>query len=114
MRPGLGGARLAEFRGYLVDFSSPSVGLVEGRFLRLLAMCKIMCIVLHMATNLAIDPQLLDAALSVSDEKTKKATVTRALQEFIARRKQREIAQLFDTLNWNEEFDYKAERSRNH
>ena len=38
-----------------------------------------------MATNLAIDPQLLgNKALEVGGEKTKKATVNRALQEFIA------------------------------
>ena len=39
-----------------------------------------------MATNLAIDPDLLDRALEVSGERTKKAAVTKALQEFIARR----------------------------
>ena len=41
-----------------------------------------------MATNLSIDPALLERALSVSGEKTKKAAVTRALEEFIARRRQ--------------------------
>ena len=39
-----------------------------------------------MATNLDIDPRLIDQALAVSGERTKKAAVTRALQEFIARR----------------------------
>lgn len=39
-----------------------------------------------MATNLAIDPELLDRALAIGGEKTPKATVNRALQEFIARR----------------------------
>jgi len=65
-----------------------------------------------MATNLAIDPDLLDRAVQVSGEKTKKAVVTRALQEFIARREQRRIADLMGTLQWDESFDYKAERSR--
>ena len=65
-----------------------------------------------MATNLAIDPDLLDRAVQVSGEKTKKAVVTRALQEFIARREQRRIADLMGTLEWDESFDYKAERSR--
>jgi Arc/MetJ family transcription regulator len=51
-----------------------------------------------MATNLAIDPKLLEEAMRVSGEKTKKAAVTRALQEFIARRKQRRISALFGTL----------------
>ena len=42
-----------------------------------------------MATNLAIDPKLLETALAVSGEKTKKAAVTKALTEFIARREQK-------------------------
>ena len=41
-----------------------------------------------MATNLSIDPKLIDKALEVSGERTKKAAVTKALQEFIARRQQ--------------------------
>jgi hypothetical protein len=65
-----------------------------------------------MATNLSIDPALLDKAVEVSGEKTKKAAVTKALQEFIARREQRRIVSLFGTLEWNVEYDYKSERSR--
>lgn len=77
-----------------------------------LVVCKIMCETLHMATNLAIDPELLDRALAVGGEKTKKATVTRALMEFIARREQGRIRELFGTLDWDSTFDYKSERSR--
>jgi len=65
-----------------------------------------------MATNLAIDPDLLDRAVRVSGERTKKAAVTKALREFIARREQRRVADLFGKLEWDESFDYKAERSR--
>jgi len=65
-----------------------------------------------MATNLAIDPELLERALAVSGEKTKKAAVTRALQEFIARREQKKLLVLFDSLDWDADYDYKAERSR--
>ena len=65
-----------------------------------------------MATNLSIDPELLDRALAVSGERTKKAAVTRALQEFIARREQKGLLDLMGSLEWDEEFDYKAERSR--
>ena len=71
-----------------------------------------MCNSLHMATNLAIDPELLERALAVSGEKTKKAAVTRALQEFIARREQKKLLVLFDSLDWDADYDYKAERSR--
>ena len=65
-----------------------------------------------MATNLAIDPELLNRALKVGGEKTKKATVNRALQEFIARREQERLLDLFGKLYWDERFDYKRERSR--
>jgi hypothetical protein len=65
-----------------------------------------------MATNLSIDPDLLDRALELSGERTKKATVTKALQEFIARRQQRRLRDLMGQLEWDEGFDYKAERLR--
>ncbi len=65
-----------------------------------------------MATNLALDPKLLERALRVSGETTKKAAVTRALEEFIARRGQRRLVDLMGKLEWSEAFDYKAERSR--
>jgi len=65
-----------------------------------------------MATNLALDPDLIERALRVSGEKTKKAAVTRALEEFIARRTQRRLVDLMGKLEWDGSFDYKAERSR--
>ena len=65
-----------------------------------------------MARDLSIDPKLLEKALEVSGEKTKKAVVTRALTEFIARHEQRHLRRLFGRLDWNPDFDYKAERSR--
>jgi len=65
-----------------------------------------------MATNLAIDPELLERALAVSGERTKKAAVTKALNEFIARREQAKLAMLFGSLDWDPGFDYKGERSR--
>jgi Arc/MetJ family transcription regulator len=65
-----------------------------------------------MATNLAIDPDLLERALQVSGERTKKAAVTKALQEFIARRQQRRLLDLFGALEWDDGFDYKSERTR--
>jgi hypothetical protein len=64
------------------------------------------------ATNLSIDPKLIERALAVSGERTKKAAVTRALEEFIARRKQRGIRELFGKLDWDTTYDYKRERTR--
>lgn len=65
-----------------------------------------------MATNLALDPELLEHAFAVSGERTKKAAVTLALEEFIARREQKKILDLVGTLDWDDGFDYKAERTR--
>lgn len=65
-----------------------------------------------MATKLAIDPYLLDRVLEVSGERTKKAAVTMALQEFIARRQQKRVLDLMGKLDWDTSNDYKAERSR--
>jgi len=63
-----------------------------------------------MATNLAIDPSLLNRALEVGGERTKKATVTIALEEYIARREQAKIVEHFGSLDWDDDYDYKADR----
>jgi Arc/MetJ family transcription regulator len=65
-----------------------------------------------MATNLSIDPDLIERALEVSGEQTKKAAVTKALEEFIARRKQKGLLDLMGKLEWDKSFDYKAGRNR--
>lgn len=65
-----------------------------------------------MATNLALDQELLERALAVSGERSKRAAVTKALKEFIARREQRRLAELFGTLEWESGYDYKAGRRR--
>lgn len=65
-----------------------------------------------LATNLALDPELIEQALVLSGEKTKKAAVTKALEEFIARRRQKSLVEIFGTLDWDPGYDYKAERQR--
>lgn len=77
-------------------------------------LCGGLCDHSHMATNLAIDPKLLEKALEVSGERTKTAVVTRALEEFIARRDQTRLRELFGKFDWDPDYDYKAERSRDH
>jgi hypothetical protein len=65
-----------------------------------------------MVTHFVLDQELQDRAFRLSGEPTKKAAVTRALQEFIARREQRRVAELFGKLEWGSAYDYKAERAR--
>lgn len=65
-----------------------------------------------MATNLSLDPKLIERALQLSGERTKKAAVTRALEEFIARRRQKSVLDLMGKLEWDRSYDYKKERNR--
>ena len=65
-----------------------------------------------MATNLSLDPVLLEKALKVSGETTKQSAVTKALKEFIARREQRRIIELFGKLDWDPDYDYKTSRRK--
>lgn len=65
-----------------------------------------------MPTNLAISQELLLEALELSGLKTKKDTVNLALKEFINRRKQMEILELFGKLDPDPDYDYKKGRSR--
>lgn len=58
-----------------------------------------------------IDPELIERALAVSGEKTKQAAVTKALREFIARRENRQLVDLFGKVDWDSTYDYKAGRS---
>ena len=63
-----------------------------------------------MPTNLAIDDKLLKEALKIGGLKTKKNTVNQALKEFIMKRKQPEIIELFGTIDYYENYDYKRSR----
>lgn len=63
-----------------------------------------------MATNLSIDPELLEEALQIGGFNTKKDTVNQALKEFVQRRKQQEIIELFGNFPSDEDYDYKKGR----
>ena len=65
-----------------------------------------------MPTNLAIDDRLLEEAQRIGGHRTKKATVTEALQEYIQRRRQAKILDLFGTIDVDPRYDYKKQRSR--
>lgn len=65
-----------------------------------------------MATNLALDDALLDEALRIGGKATKKDTVTEALQEYIGRRKQARLADLFGTIDYDPKYDYRKQRRR--
>ncbi|MEE4114245.1 MAG: type II toxin-antitoxin system VapB family antitoxin [Desulfobacteraceae bacterium] len=64
-----------------------------------------------MPTNLAIDDQLIEEARKISGLKTKKEVVTEALKEYVQRRKQIEIINMFGKIDFDPEYDYKAQRN---
>lgn len=65
-----------------------------------------------MATNLALNENLLNEALIIGGLKTKKDTVNLALQEFIQRRQAQSIIDAFGTIEFDSDYDYKAGRQR--
>ncbi len=64
-----------------------------------------------MATNLAIDDRLIDEVKKLGKHRTKKGAVTEALQEYIRRRKQSEIFNIFNTIAYDQDYDYKKQRA---
>lgn len=65
-----------------------------------------------MATNLALDDRLVNKALRLGGHRTKKATVTEALKEYIQRRQQLGILELFGKIDFDPTYDYKEARRR--
>ena len=65
-----------------------------------------------MATNLDLDPALVDEAVAVGGRRTKKEAVTEALREYIARRRQRYITALFGKVTYEPTYNYKKQRRR--
>lgn len=77
-----------------------------------LASHRCMCKTSHMPTNLAIDDRLLEEARRIGGQRTKRATVTQALNEYIQRRKQQRIVELFGKLDVDPSYDQKKQRRR--
>jgi len=65
-----------------------------------------------MATNLAIDDELIERARQIGGERTKKAVVTQALQEYIQRRQQSRVLALFGGVDYDAGYDYKRQRQK--
>jgi len=65
-----------------------------------------------MATNLQINNTLIQEALELGGHRTKRAVVEAALQEYVMRRKQLKLFDLFGTIDYDEDYDYKVQRKR--
>ena len=76
-------------------------------------MCYIMCRKeLTMATNLALDDNLIIQAQKIGHHRTKKEAVMIALKEYIAHKKQLKILDLFGRIDFDQNYDYKKARTR--
>lgn len=62
------------------------------------------------ATNLAIDDELINQAKTVGQHKTKKEAVTAALEKYVQWHKQQEILELAGTIEYHPDYDYKKVR----
>lgn len=71
-----------------------------------------LCDVPHIATNIQLDEKLISEAQKLGEHPSKRATVDDALREYVQRRKQLEIFELFGQIDYDENYDYKTARSR--
>ena len=67
---------------------------------------------MHMATNVRIDPDLIRDALLLGGKRTKREVIEEALREYVLRRKQQQLLNLFGTVDYDPEYHYKKERAR--
>lgn len=65
-----------------------------------------------MVTPLQIDQTLLQEALALSNYPTANALIEAALREYIQRRKQLKVLELFGTIDYEEDYKYKQQRQR--
>ena len=65
-----------------------------------------------MATNLAINEELLTTAYTIGGLKTKKETVNMALEEFIQRRKRKEAMELFGQIDFTRDWTPQKARGK--
>jgi Bacterial antitoxin of type II TA system, VapB len=64
------------------------------------------------ATPLNINEALLQEALALDDQTTIDALVETALREYIQRRKRLKVLDLFGTIDYDEDYDYKQQRQQ--
>jgi Arc/MetJ family transcription regulator len=63
-----------------------------------------------MATNLALDPKLIEAAVRAGGHKTERAAVTAALTEYVRSRRRRQVLKWRGQVDYFDNYDYKAFR----
>lgn len=64
----------------------------------------------RVATNLAIDEKLLEAAKRIGKHRTKRETVNRALREYVRRHAQLAAIEAFGTFDFDPAWDHRRDR----
>jgi len=62
--------------------------------------------------NINVDEKLLREALALSDNLTVNLLIEAALLEYIQRRQQLKILELFGTIDYEENYNYKQQRQK--
>lgn len=65
-----------------------------------------------MPTNLHIDEALLAQAVALGKHKTKREAVNEALEHYVRSKKRSGLTELFGTIDFDPDYDYKAQRRR--
>jgi len=64
----------------------------------------------NLGTLIEINPKLLQEALDLSNYPTPTELIEAALQEYIQRQRQLKIFELFGTIDYDEDYNYKQQR----
>jgi Arc/MetJ family transcription regulator len=67
-----------------------------------------------MRTNIVLDDDLMNEAISLTGIHTKRELVNLALKELVQNRKKKDLFKLAGQLELREDFDHKAARSMRH
>jgi Arc/MetJ family transcription regulator len=63
-----------------------------------------------MTINIQIDEALIQEALALGNQQTERDVVEEALREFVQRRKQLRVLELFGTIDYDADYNYKQQR----
>lgn len=65
-----------------------------------------------MTVNLQIDEALIQEALTLSNQQNERDVVEQALREYVQRRQQMKILDLFGTIDYDDDYNYKQQRNK--
>ncbi len=70
------------------------------------------CLNKCMTINIPIDEALIQEAKALAGQQTERDVVEEALREYVQRRKQRMILDLFGTIDYDVDYNYKQQRQQ--